>query len=122
MERFEAGVQFGDWSGTAEADGAATNDLGAVLKARGLVPAGQFLVGFDVWLSEATGAVGVKAYFAEGDSYDDAVRKFPPSGPVAITEVEVPLTLDEFLKCFKRFNIRATRQGMDLNGREFSND
>lgn len=65
---------------------------------------GKFLAGFDIWLSETTGDMSFKAYFVEGNTYDEAFGNLLAARPVDVTEVDVPMIVQHFLTCFKRFN------------------
>jgi hypothetical protein len=120
MERLQAETQYGDWEGSAAADNAAVDDLGATLAARGLAPAGRFLVAFDLWQSEVDGSTKLTAHYALGNSYDEATKAMPQDGPIDLVAVDVPLSLADFLACFKRLNVTMVRAGSNLHAREFN--
>lgn len=55
-ETFRAGVQYGDWTGTASADNDDTKDLYQLLKSKNLLNTEkEFLVGATLWVGENHG-------------------------------------------------------------------
>ena len=126
MTTFGASVQYNDWKGTAAADSADMNDISKLLKKRGELSDGEFLVGLELWLGEMHGdeikPPFVKAYVSDGQNYEAVERKLSEtSDPLTMKQVELDdLSMDEFLLLFKRFAISLSWKGLDLTGREIS--
>ncbi|HEX8624506.1 MAG TPA: hypothetical protein VF782_05440 [Allosphingosinicella sp.] len=120
---FKAGVQYGDFEGSAAADRADQGDLGDYLRNNGLLQPGEFLVGAEVWIGENHGGV-VKAPFisalvVEAPDYDGAVRDVLNQDPVPVRKIDLPLSLNEFIGLFKRFAVTLTIRGGELTDKDY---
>jgi hypothetical protein len=129
MENFIAGVQYNDWKGTAAADNAVQRDFHALLKERGVYDhTKEAVIGVKLGISESRGgqvqAPSITALIVDADGYDNVQRLLESQdGPVPVKQVEVEITLDEFMSLFKRFSVVLTKKGLDLAGRTYtSND
>ena len=127
-ERFQAGVQYGDWKGTAAADqfGDVTDKFDEVFEATGKVdPEKEIMIGFEFYYSE--GMFQCSGYFHpvpeenDGGYYPTLDAKFQKDrvNPIQVKKVDVELTLEEFFKYFKRFNVVLVNGAMDIIGSEY---
>ncbi len=127
-ERFQAGTQYGDWKGTAAADqfGDATDKLDELFEATGKVdPDKEIMIGFEFYHSQ--GFFFCSGYFhalpeeKDGGYYPGLNATFQknPIKPIQVKKVRVELTLEEFFKYFKRFDVVLLRGGIDIIGREY---
>lgn len=124
MSVFDASVQYGDWTGTAKADGADQNAIGQLLRQRKLMRSGEFLVGLEVWVGENHSgqplAPTIYAYLVEAVSLDQAQMFIAEHNPVPVRRVRIDnMTLDEFVACFKRFSIAFGWRDAGFIGREY---
>ena len=131
METFKASVQYGDWHGTAAADnldpmGTSVHDY---LEKKGLKKEGEFLLSVKLWVGENSGNkisnVFVHAYLLEGhQNYESAKKTLDElearGEPIPVREVELELTLEQFVAMFKRFAVTLTWRDLPLEGREYS--
>ncbi len=121
---FKAGVQYGDFEGTAAADRADRGDLREYLEAQNLIQPGEFLVAVELWIGENhSGKVAqpsIKALLVDAPDYDGAVRDVLNQDPVPVRKVDVPLTLEEFVGLFKRFAVTLTIRGGNLGGKDYN--
>ena len=124
---FQAGVQYGDWKGTAAADeyGAGDNTFDELFEAAGDVDKkNELLIAFEFYAGE--GYTFLRGYFhPKSDSTDGG---WIPSlnhdfgrntNPIRVRKVDVKITLDEFFKHFKRFDVVLVQSGLDIIGREY---
>jgi hypothetical protein len=121
MDYFRAGVQYGDWHGTAAADNTDFKDrLHDHLEKEKLIRPGEFLIAVSLWVGE--GSTYIHAYLFEGAlRYEDVVNQLDTiRGPIPVREVSIEMSLQEFLKSFKRFNVMLTAQNLPLADREYS--
>lgn len=127
-ERFQAGTQYGDWKGTAAADefGDVTDQFDELFEATGNVdPDKEIMIGFGFYYSE--GIFLCSGYFhplpEENDRghYPSLNAKFQKDqiDPIQVKKVDVELTLEQFFKYFKRFNVVLVNGAMDIIGREY---
>jgi hypothetical protein len=123
MRALTASARYNDWDGTVAADNV-EKGLIHFLETKGLLDRkSEFVVGVELSVPEtSTGkgdAVSMKALVVCTASYDDAARRIEDrSNPLPLKNVELDVSLDEFLKLFRRFNLVLTRRGLKLNGRE----
>jgi hypothetical protein len=128
--RFRAGVQYGDWKGTAAADDAdGAYDLASVLEAKGLFDhKTQFLVAAEIYVAENQGgkaeAPFIHAFIIDDD--DDAATLTDKlknrRDPIEVRHVEVELSIEELIGCFKRFSVVLTHRALGLEDREYQYD
>lgn len=120
---FRAGVQYGDFGGTAAADRANDHDLADFLRGRGLMHAGEFLLAVELSVGENHGGVVaepyVRALVAAAKNYEEAVA-VAKSDPVPVRIVDVPVGISEFIGFFKRFAVTLTLSGADLDSKQYS--
>lgn len=120
---FKAGVQYGDFKGTAAADRADKDDVTDYLRSNGLIQAGEFLVAVELWVGENhAGKVAqpsIRALVVDAPDYDGAVREVLNQNPVPVRAINLPITLDQFLGLFKRFAVTLTIRGGELDGKEY---
>jgi hypothetical protein len=124
---FQSGTQYGDWNGTASADefGAAKNDLDELFQATGEVKKDEeILIAFE--FSYIEGHFYVSGYFHRLPAENNAgwlpslKDKFEQDkGPIKVKQVRLHITLDEFSKRFKRFNVVLAANPLKLDGREY---
>lgn len=128
-ERFQAGTQYGDWNGTAAADefgGNIDDKFDELFEATGKVdPDKEIMIGFEFYYSE--GMFLCSGYFHplpeenDGGYYPTLNRNFQKDqiNPIQVKQVRVELTLEEFFKYFKRFNVVLIKGALDIVGREY---
>jgi hypothetical protein len=127
---FRASTQYGDWNGTAAADlfGDITDKFDELFEATGEVePDKEIMIGFGFYNTE--GSFFLAGYFhrkpAENESgwYPTLKREFQrKNGPIKVKKVRVQITLEQFFKYFKRFNVVLAAGALDIAGREFEID
>jgi hypothetical protein len=120
---FRAGVQYGDFEGTAAADRADKNDLSDYLRSNGLMQAGETLIAVELWIGENHGGKvaqpSIQAIVVNAPDYDSAVRDVLNQDPVPVRKINLPISLDEFLGLFKRFAVTLTIRGGELGGKDY---
>jgi hypothetical protein len=128
-DTFRAGVQYGDWTGTAAADNADKNDLSELLAAKKVFDREkEFLLGASLWIGENHGGKAQSPHIAAiitslDNTYDDLLPKLKAvNGPVPVRRIDVELSLDEFIGLFKKFAVMLTRRGLGLEDREYEWD
>jgi len=123
---FQAGTQYGDWKGTAAADEpGADNAFDELFKATGEVePDKEIIIGFEFYNIEGT--IYLAGYFhrkpAENKSgwYPTLNEEFQSqTGPIKVKKVRVEITLEQFFRYFKRFNVVLVNNALDITGREY---
>ena len=124
MEHFRAGVQYGDWEGTAAADDADTDSLEQYLRERDLTKPDEFLIATSLFVGDSRGEefgfLYIRALLFEAINYEDVRKKLAASsGAILVREVEIKLTMAQFVALFKRFDVMFTWHGLGLEGREF---
>ncbi|MGC9292697.1 MAG: hypothetical protein ACP5EP_08215 [Acidobacteriaceae bacterium] len=120
METFKASVQYGDWEGTAAADGAHPTSVEEYLGNKGLINPNEFLVAASLYVQEKSTYVRVFV-FEHGKEFESVKDTLiATSGPILVREVEIELTLEEFVDLFKRFSVVLTWSGLQLEGRNYS--
>jgi hypothetical protein len=124
MSKFKASVQYGDWNGTAAADDADQISLSRYLETKGLVDEKEFLVASSIFIGEnhggKLGGVYISAYlFTPPPDTTVDVALDAITGPIPVREVELQITLEEYLGFFKRFKVFHTKRYLNLEGREY---
>ncbi len=121
MESFKASTQYGDWEGTAAADGQ-HRSLHEYLKEKGLMKSHEFLLAVTLYVPEhdyARPFVRVFLY-EKGKDYESVKASIEATkGPIPVRKLELKLTTEEFLELFKRFDVTLTWHGLELEGRDF---
>jgi hypothetical protein len=129
MESFKASVQYGDWQGTAAADdaGGGENSIRDYLEKKQLIKPDEFLIATSLWIGEnhdgKLGHVSIRAFLLKGHRDFESVQTALADlrgEPVPVRAVEIPLTFEEFVALFKRFDVMFTRHGFKLEDREYS--
>jgi hypothetical protein len=124
--KFRAGTQYGDWKGTAAADEPGVdNAFDELFEATGEVePDKEIMIGFE--FSNLEGSFYLTGYFhrkpAENKSgwYPTLNEQFQrENGPIKVKTVRVEITLEEFFKHFKRFNVVMVDKALDIVGRDY---
>jgi hypothetical protein len=124
-DRFRASVQYGDWEGTASADNADHGDLRDLLIKKNLMDGDrEFLVGATLWIGENHGgevqAPFVHAILIEGREFDRIQPQLKQQDdPIPVRNLDLELTLEEFLGLFKRLSVVLTNRGLGLTDREY---
>ena len=121
METFKASTQYGDWEGTASAD-EQQNSIRELLKDKGIMKDHEFLIAATLYVSEGSynePFIRVFLYTKRSDFESVKHAIAATKGPIPVRSAEVPLTVEEFLNLFKRFDVTLTWHGLDLNGRDF---
>jgi len=123
-QAFKAYAQYGDWDGTANADGADQRGLYKWLEKNGHAKEGEFLLGMRMSAGESHGVhtdpVHVEFLFAQPGDHDNVKAMIDASnGPVLVRQVLVSMSLLEFFSLFKRFSVAFSADGM-LSGRDYS--
>jgi hypothetical protein len=125
MDTFKAGVQYGDWEGTAAADGADALAIDSYLEEKGLISGDEFVLAVNLWVGEnhggQLGSVSVRVFVHKGPNHFDTLKPLLDSmtGPIPVREVRLELALEEFVGLFKRFDVMLTWHGLELEGRQF---
>lgn len=123
METFKAGTQYGDWEGTAKADGHHGSDFSEYLRQKGLINEDEFLIAISFYSGEG-GFTSVRAFVLDkGDEYESVKLALSASDDaIKVREVTLELTTPEFLSLFKRFSVVLTWHGLGPEGREYYTD
>lgn len=111
MDTFNAGVQYNDFKGTVAADISDNVALADYLVSVGKAEKDERVVGFRIASGENRGTpvieVSLVAYLLRSAEFEPA--------PAAVRAVEVRVTPGEALAFFKRFDLVATRRGVNFN-------
>lgn len=126
MSRFtlEANVQYNDWKGTSACDEFGADDaLEELFEATGEVQPNEVLIGWE--FSKLEDFIYLAGYYhlesssnPDGwlNSLRDDFRKRPD--PLLVHTIVAHVTLEQFLNCFKRFNVVLLRNDIGIGGRE----
>lgn len=124
MDRvFTAGVQYNDWKGSAAADGADKNDIRKFLEDKKLLRDGEHVVGIELFVGsvdkDGNPYVGASAFVLQADRFETAVAA-AAQNDLEVRKIDLETgTLNEFFRLFKRFNVKITQKGLNLDGREY---
>ncbi|QPQ54376.1 hypothetical protein IC614_08420 [Allosphingosinicella flava] len=111
MGTFNAGVQYNDFKGTVAADISDNVALTDYLVTLGKAEQDEYVVGLRIASGENRGTpvtdVSLVAYLLRSAEL--------ASAPAAVRAVEIRITPGEALAFFKRFDLVATRRGVDFS-------
>lgn len=111
MSTFKAGVQYDDFKGTVAADVSDNVALSNHLVSLGQAQSDERVIAFRIASGENQGVpvtdVSLVVYLLRS-------TEFEPT-PTAVRAVEMRITPGEALAFFKRFDLVATRRGVDLS-------
>ena len=129
MSKFRASVHYGDWEGSSAADDADHLGLIKFLENKKLMDGDtEFLVGLELWIGENHGGVvmppSIRCLIIRraGDFETVASQLASQHDPLDLREIDLELSLNEFLGLFKRFSVVLTRRGLNLTEREYDSD
>ncbi|BFR49497.1 hypothetical protein RVX_R25580 [Nitratidesulfovibrio sp. HK-II] len=116
-EKFQASVQYGDYKGTACADGHDRHTLQGYIKEKGLVQEGELIVGISMFSGEVHGRVqdgnvSVSVLVADVKGFDAFQDSISSGEDVDIREICLDMRLEEFFGFFKRFKICVSSHGV----------
>ena len=82
------------------------------------------MIGFE--FSNYEGSIFLAGYFHRKPA-ENALGWYPTlnnefqkqTGPIKVKKVRVEITLEQFFKCFKRFNVMLADNALDITGREY---
>jgi hypothetical protein len=125
-ENFHASVQYGDFKGTAQADGHDRVDFRAHLEQKRLIKENEFLVGIEAWSGEITTQpsdkpLQVTALLAETRSHDSVKAAVDTGEPLPVRRVKLEMAPNVFFGFFKRFSISLSSHGL-IDGKEITYD
>lgn len=125
-ETFQAGVQYGDFKGTAQADSHDRLDFRAHLEQTGLIKEGESLVGIEAWSGEVTAQpsdkpLQITVFLAERRGYDNIKAAVDTGKPLQVRRVKLEMPPAEFLGFFKRFSISLSSHGL-IDGKDITYD
>jgi len=121
MQFFKASTHYGDWEGTATADGNNEWSVEEYLTDKGLMNLGESVI--SVSLSVLENSVDVRAFLFRGkdsDSIKQALANI--SGPIPVREVPLEMTLEEFARLFKHFSVSMTYDSLQIHGRSYQEE
>lgn len=121
-ENFRAGVQYGDFKGTAQADSHDSVGFREHLTGLGLIEDGEFLIGIEAWSGEVIKQPSDKAFrvialLAKPGNYENIKVAIDTGNPLPVRRVDVEMPPDVFFGFFKRFSIALSPHGL-LDGKE----
>ena len=89
---FKAGTQYGDWEGTAAADGPNSDSIERYLEANGLINPGEYLIATSISIIE--GSQYVNAHVVTGGPGMESVRDLiaKTMGPLPVREIPMILS------------------------------
>jgi len=112
MSTFTAGVQYDDFKGTVAADRSDTLSITKYFVALGKAAPDERVVAFRITSSGVTNrpvtSVSLVAYLTDSPEFEPA--------PKALRAVDISISPGEALAFFKRFDLVANQDNMDLSG------
>jgi hypothetical protein len=113
LPTFRAGTQYGDFDGSAAADG----DMGLTsveskLVDRGLIKEDESVVAIDLYVSQ--GFTYIKAFVIDGYLNSQTMPT-----PLPVREVDLPISHEDFFGLFKRFSVVLTQKNANLHDHEY---
>jgi len=79
----------------------------------------DFLIAVSLTIVDASMYLDAFVYLSGTDGVSIAAVIANTRGPIPVRKMKIPLTVDEFVKLFKRFSIMLTRSSVGLEGREY---
>lgn len=124
QERFYASVRYDDMKGTASADRHDHYTMEKYLKEKGLIQAGETLVGISMWSGEVhvqtqDKTVYVTALVTKAEGYESVKAAVDSGNPLLVRKIKLDMHLNEFFGLFKRFEICISSHGL-IDGREIA--
>jgi hypothetical protein len=118
MPDFTATVQHGNWDGTAAADDAHSS-IRAYLQERQLMKEEELLIATSITVLE--GSASLSAFVFAGSTPSKSIHAVIANtrGPIPVRKIDLPLSLEEFVKLFNRFSVVLTGSNIGLEGREY---
>ncbi|NSX04797.1 hypothetical protein [Cupriavidus gilardii] len=119
MAYFSAGVQYDDWRGQVAADDADLAGIRDYVRESGLIKDGDTVVGVTFYAG-GENFISISALVVRGhraDEFEEALQH--PERKLPLESVDLDLSISEFFKHFKRFNIALAPNGLELIGREY---
>lgn len=129
-EWLRAGVQYGDWHGTAAADDSDPMlvSVDRYLEEKKLIKPGEYLLAVQLSVQNDKNRLDdepyIRAYLldntgGEGEKAKARLEELKAAGePIPVREVEINVPLDEFISWFKRFSVVLTARNLPLTDRE----
>jgi hypothetical protein len=118
-EGFEASVQYNDWKGTVAADNSDHETIKGYLRQHELMSDEEFLLSVSFYSGEGSTSIRVFLYRG-GPRIKDVDKEIAATKhSVPVREVRLDMTIDEFLRLFKRFNVTFQLDGINIKGRDF---
>lgn len=119
-ETFRAGVQYGDFKGTAAADRSDNHDLKKYLENHKLIEADEFLIAVEMFSGEVhepeqNKAIFVTALLTKHEKFETVKAAIESGQPLHVRKVHLKLSLSQFFGMFKRFKICLSNDGMLTN-------
>jgi hypothetical protein len=118
-EGFEAWVQYNDWKGTVAADNGVHETIRGYLRQHELMSNDEFLLSGSIYSIEGSTSIRVFLYRGgpnvKGVDKEIAATKYP----VPVREVQLDITIDEFMKLFKIFSVTFQPDGINIKGKDF---
>jgi len=123
MQSFRAATQYNDYTGTVAADRSDNLSFGDLLVERGLKHADEHVVGFEIVFNENSGQAipnpGIVAFVGQGSSIAEVAQQMENGGSFKLRAIEVDLSIADFFRYFKRFNVMLSNSSLKLNDAEF---
>lgn len=124
MQNFKASVQYNDLKGSVAADNADNNDAHKWLVEKGLIHAGEHVLGIRMWAGENHGThrdpVSVTFLISELQGHRNIPEMIQASGdPLQVKEICVEMNIADFFGLFKRFEVTLSNGGL-IEGRAIS--
>lgn len=116
-QSFRAGVQYGDFKGSAAADRSDNYDLRKYLESQNLIQAGEFLIAVEMFSGEVhqpeqNKPVYVNALLTKHEKFETVKAAIESGQPLNVRRVRLELSLGQFFGMFKRFHICISNSGM----------
>lgn len=114
QETFAANTQYGDWKGTVAAD---THDLGDIqqwLEEEGRLKEDDLVCGIGSYGVDENPFLSVLIF--EGQNGRHLRHALMESGPIPLKRLNLGLSIDDFLRKFKRLDVKLSTDGC-LNNR-----
>jgi hypothetical protein len=121
MPFFKASTHYGDWKGTAAADGNNELSIEKYLTDKGLMNKDESVI--SVTLSVMESSVYARAFLFMGqdsDSIKQVLANIP--GPLPVRGVPLEVTLEEFARLFKELSVSLTYDSLQIHGRSYQEE